>query len=513
MASNGLEADPRQRGAEPQRPQIGTEFDFGGVKERVVTRDDFSLARARQTLRDETIAIIGYGVQGPAQGLNLRDNGFNVVVGQREGPTYDKALLDGWVPGVNLFSIEEAVKRATQPQERRLIPGQVQYLLSDAGQKEVWPNILPLLRRGTNVYFSHGFSYTFRDQSGVVPRDDNDVTMVAPKGPGRNLREYFLEGRGVNSSYAVGQDSTGRALERTLATGMAIGSGFLFETTFEDEVVSDLTGERGVLLGAVYGLWQGAYNVLRQDNFSPEDAALHTVEISTQTISKIIGEKGGDGLLRDLQDLRPDLVPYFLGGFRSAYERSRPVFVDLYEKVESGVEARRVLEANSKPDYRETLNRELAQIADSEFGWAATDVRQIRDIKPVPEGIENRFDALMAGALVGIMHVQYELFREKGHKPSEAFNETVEEATQSLYPLVDRNGIDWMYANCSTTAQRGALDWNGEFRDVLERGFVDAYRQEHTVSQNLIDHILGSEMWKAGETVRYLRPENQRLVD
>lgn len=497
-------------GRERTTGSLGTDFDFGGITERVVTRDDFSLGGARQVLRNTTTAVLGYWVQGWAQGLNLRDSGIDVIVGVRlGGRSYDKALGDGWIPGVNLFSIEEAVKRATQP-ERPLTPGQVQYLIADAGQVEQWPNIKPLLRPDTNFYFSHGFGFTFRDQTGIVPPDNNDVTLVAPKGAGRSVREHFLAGRGINSSYAVGQDATGRALERTLATGVAIGSGFLFETTFKDEVYSDLTGERGVLLGAVYGLWQAGYNVLRQDNSSPRDAALHTVEISTQTISKIIGEKGGDGLLKDLPQ---NLVPWFLGGFRNALERSRPVFVDLYEKVATGVEAARVLEANSKPDYTETLKRELDEIADSEFGRAATSIRERRkDGATVPEGIENRFDAVMAGALVGIMHAQYELFREKGHKPSEAFNETVEEATQSLYPLVDRNGIDWMYENCSTTAQRGALDWNGRFRNVLQEGFVDAYAREHVESQSLLDHVLQSEMWKAGETVRSLRPENQRLT-
>lgn len=510
MSLRSAEGDPGQgRGQESQRPEIGTIFNFGGVEERVVTRDDFPPERVRRTLRDETIAVIGYGVQGPAQALNLKDNGFNVVVGQRQGPTYDKAVSDGWIPGVNLFSIEEAVKRATQP-ERPLRPGQVQYLLSDAGQKDQWPTVSPLLRPGTNLEFSHGFGYTYRDQTGIVVPPNIDVTLIAPKGAGRSVREHFLAGRGINSSYAVGQDATGRALERTLATGMAIGSGFLFETTFEDEVFSDLTGERGVLLGAVYGLWQGAYNVLRQNNFSPEDAALHTVEISTQTISKIIGEKGGDGLLGELPR---NLVPYFLAGFRNAYERSRPVFIDLYEKVVDGSEARRVLEANSKPDYRQTLDRELAEIHDSEFGRAATNIRERRTDSPtVPTGIENRFDAVMAGALIGIMHRQYELFRERGHKPSEAFNETVEEATQSLYPLVDRNGIDWMYANCSTTAQRGALDWNRWFRNALQPGLAEAYSQPDPVSQYLISLITDFEMWKAGKTVRYLRPESQRLT-
>lgn len=509
MSIRSAEGDPRQRGGVPQNP-IGTEFDFGGQKERVVTRDDFSLDEAREVLRGEIIDVAGYGVQGPAQAQNARDNGFNVRVIQRPGSTYDKALKDGWIPGKTLLTIDEAVERAKQPRDRILKPGQVQYLLSDAGQVQQWPNIITLLKPGANLEFSHGFGYTFRDQTGIVAPPDVDVTLIAPKGAGRSVREHFLAGRGINASYAVGQDATGRALKRTLATGMAIGSGFLFETTFQQEVYSDLTGERGVLLGAVYGLWQGAYNVLRENNFPPEDTALHTVEISTQTISKIIGEKGGDGLLKDLP---PNLVPHFLGGFRSAYDRVRPVFVDLYEKVATGIEARRVLEANSKPDYRETLTRELAEIRDSEFGRASTSVREKRKDGPtVPNRIENVLDAVMAGALIGIMHAQYELFRERGHKPSEAFNETVEEATQSLYPLVDRNGIDWMYENCSTTAQRGALDWNGRFRVVLEAGFIEAYQREHIVSQRLMSHILDSEMWRAGKTVRYLRPENQRLT-
>ncbi len=507
MSLRGAEQDPRQqRGVIPQR-LIGTEFDFGGVKERVVTRDDFSLEKARQVLKDETIAIIGYGVQGPAQGLNLRDNGFSVMVGQREGGTYHKAVRDGWIPGVTLFSVEEAIKRATQP-GHELKPGQVQYLLSDAGQKAQWTNIKPLLRPGTNVYFSHGFSIAFGDQSGVVPPPNNDVTLVAPKGAGRSVREHFLAGRGINSSYAVGQDTTGRALDRTLATGMAIGSGFLFETTFKQEVFSDLTGERGVLMGAAYGLWQAGYNILRQ-NFSPEYAASHTVEVSTQTIAKIIGEKGADGLIKDLPQA---LLPSFLAGFISALRAAEPVFEDLYEKVSTGVEAKRVLEANSLPDYRETLDKELAQIADSELGQAATGVRGKRQPLAVPSRIENNLDAVMAGALVGIMHSQYELFRKKGHKPSEAFNETVEEATQSLYPLIDRSGIDWMYANCSTTAQRGALDWNGAFRDALQPALVDPYKQPQGISQTAVDHIMKSEMWRAGKTVRELRPENQRIA-
>ena len=285
-------------------------LNFGGVEETVVTREEFPLEKAREVLKDETIAVIGYGVQGPGQSLNLRDNGFNVIVGQREGRTFEKAVADGWVPGETLFSIEEACRRGTI----------ILCLLSDAAVLSVWPVIKANLKPGNALYFSHGFAITWSDRTGVVPPADVDVIMVAPKGSGTTVRSLFLEGRGINASYAVEQDYTGRALERTLALGIGIGSGYLFETTIRREAISDLTGERGALMGAIQGLFAA----------------------------------------------------------------------------------------------------------------------------------------------------QYEVLREHGHTPSEAFNETVEELTQSLMPLFAAKGMDWMYANCSTTAQRGALDWKDPFHDAIK---------------------------------------------
>lgn len=344
-----------------------------------------------------------------------------------------------------------------------------------------------------------------------------DVVLVAPKGSGRSVRELFQKGRGINSSFAIAQDATGRALQRTLATGMAIGSGFLFPTTFEKEVFSDLTGERGVLMGAFYGLMRAAYNNLRSKGLSSEEAIEHTVEISTQTISKIIGKKGADGLIKELSG---ELLPIFSTGFVDAFTATTPVFDDLYEKVAGGVETKITLKANSKPDYRDGLDKELKVIKDSELGQAAAAIRSRRGKGPTaPSSIENKFDAIIAGALVGIMHAQYDTLRRKGHAPSEAFNETVEEATQSLYPLIGRQGIDWMYANCSTTAQRGALDWNGEFRNVLQASLGALYGVDTPGVSRItngypktMNDIVNSEMWRAGKTVRTLRPENQKIA-
>ena len=345
-------------------------INFGGVEEEVVTREEFPLANAREVMKNETIAIIGYGVQGPGQALNLRDNGFNVIVGQRKGgKSWDKAVADGFVPGETLFEIEEACNKATV----------VQYLLSDAGQINQWPVIKPYLTAGKALYFSHGFGVTYKDQTGIYLPSYIDVILVAPKGSGTSLRRLFVAGKGLNSSFAVHQDATGRARERVISLGIGVGSGYLFETNFKSEVYSDLTGERGSLMGAIQGLFAA----------------------------------------------------------------------------------------------------------------------------------------------------QYDLLRKRGHSPSEAFNETVEEATQSLYPLIAENGMDWMYANCSTTAQRGALDWWKKFRDAVAPVFEELYdsvatgnearitieaNEKVTYREGLekeLDELRESEMWRTGATVRKLRPENK----
>lgn len=344
-------------------------FNFGGTEENVVTREEFPYEKAREVLKDETIAIIGYGVQGPGQALNLRDNGFKVIIGQRNNSkSYDKAIADGFIPGETLFPIEEACEKATV----------IQYLLSDAAQIELWPTVKKHLTPGKALYFSHGFGITYKERTGIIPPTDIDVILAAPKGSGTSLRRLFVEGKGLNSSFAVFQDATGRARDRVIAMGIGIGSGYLFETTFKKEVYSDLTGERGSLMGGIQGLFAA----------------------------------------------------------------------------------------------------------------------------------------------------QYDLLRSKGHSPSEAFNETVEEATESLYPLVAENGMDWMYANCSTTAQRGALDWWKKFRDAVKPVFEELYESVETGNEAQIsidsnsksdyrvkleaelDEIKNSEMWQAGRAVRSLRPKN-----
>lgn len=360
-------------------------IDFGGVKEEVITREEFPMEKALEVLKDETIAVIGYGVQGPAQSLNMKDNGFNVIIGQAKQfeKDWNRAVEDGWEPGKTLFDIEEAAQRGTI----------VQMLVSDAAQKAIWPTIKQCLSPGDALYFSHGFSIVYKDQTGVIPSDNVDVILVAPKGSGTSVRRNFLSGAGINSSFAVEQDYTGRAKDRCLAIGIGIGSGYLFPTTFKNEVYSDLTGERGILLGALAGVMEAQYDVLRKHGHSPSEAFNETVEELTESLIKLVSEKGMDWLYvncsataqRGALDWRPKFK-----------EAVTPLFEELYQRVASGVETKRVLEACGKPDYQKDLAKELSEMGNSEMWQAGKATRSLRpkeaakEISAATKGVAGR---------------------------------------------------------------------------------------------------------------------------
>jgi len=342
-------------------------MNIGGVTEEVITDEEFTLEKAREVLKDETIAILGYGVQGPGQGLNMLDNGFKVIVGQRESEKeyWDKAIADGFVPGETLFSIEEAAKRGTI----------VMMLLSDAGQKAVWPMIEPHMTEGKALYFSHGFSIVYKEQTGVIPPKNIDVIMVAPKGSGLTVRRNFLDGSGINSSIAVFQDATGRAYERTCAIGIAVGSGYLFPTTFEKEVYSDLTGERGVLMGCLAGVMEAQYECLRKNGHDPSEAFNETVEELTQSLIRLVAENGMDWMYANCSTTAQRGALDWKGRFREAVA---PLFDELYESGKTGKETAIVLEVNSAPDYREKLQKELDEIKNMEMWRAGAVLRELR---------------------------------------------------------------------------------------------------------------------------------------
>ncbi|MFP4502397.1 MAG: ketol-acid reductoisomerase [Candidatus Hydrogenedentota bacterium] len=353
-------------------------IDFGGVKEEVITRKEFSMKKARSVLKKETVAVIGYGVQGPAQSLNMRDNGFDVIIGQAKEfkQDWDRAKKDGWKVGETLFEIEEAVERATI----------VQYLVSDAAQKKLWPKIKKHLHAGDAIYFSHGFSIVYKDQTKVIPPENVDVIMVAPKGSGTSVRRNFLNGVGINSSFAVHQDFTGRAEERAIALGIAIGSGYLFPTTFEHEVFSDLTGERGVLMGALAGIMEAQYDTLRKNGHSPSEAFNETVEELTQSLIRLVDENGMDWMYANCSATAQRGALDWKPKFKKAV---MPVFRELYKRVKTGEETKRVLRSTGSVNYREKLKKELDEIHNSEMWRAGEQVRALRPKVPESQRVKS----------------------------------------------------------------------------------------------------------------------------
>ena len=341
-------------------------LNFAGTEENVVTREEFPLAKAQEILKNEVVAVIGYGVQGPGQALNQRDNGINVIVGQRKNSkSWDKAVQDGFVEGKTLFEIEEALEKGTV----------ICYLLSDAAQIALWPTVKKHLTPGKALYFSHGFGITYNDQTGIIPPKDVDVFLVAPKGSGTSLRRMFLQGRGLNSSYAIFQDATGKAFDRVISLGIAIGSGYLFETNFKKEVYSDLTGERGTLMGAIQGIFAAQFEVLRKNGHSPSEAFNETVEELTQSLMPLVAENGMDWMYANCSTTAQRGALDWWKKFRDA---TLPVFSDLYASVAAGKEAKRSIDSNSQPDYRVKLDAELKELRESEMWQAGKTVRSLR---------------------------------------------------------------------------------------------------------------------------------------
>ena len=342
------------------------EININGHRETIVERSDYPVEKCKKILDRDVTAILGYGPQGRGQGLNMRDQGFDVIVGLRKGKSWDNAIADGWVEDENLFELEDAVKRASI----------IQFLVSDAAQIQLWPMVKENLNDGDAIYFSHGFGIVFNNDTHIIPPDNVDVILVAPKGSGITVRNHFLDGRGINASFAIYQDYSGRAKDRCIATAFAFGSGHLFETTFEKEVYSDLTGERCVLMGLLQGAFLAQYEVLREHGHSPSEAYNETIEEGLQSLYPLVSEKGMDWMYANCSTTAQRGALDWAPKFRDSL---KPIIEDCYQRVLSGDEARIAIETNSKTDYRERLEKELNAVSSQEM-WQAG--KQLRPLRP-----------------------------------------------------------------------------------------------------------------------------------
>lgn len=345
------------------------EISINGITENIYIKNNFPKTFVDDVLENKTITTLGYGPQAMSQSLNLRDNGYNVILGIRKSDnpksSWMKAIQDKWIPDKNLFEIDEATNKGDI----------VQYLLSDAGQIDQWSTVNSNLKDEATLYFSHGFGIVYNDKTNIMPRKDNDVVLVAPKGPGIFVRQNYLNNDHVNASWAIFQNASGNADQTAVAMGFAIGCDNLFETTFHKETTSDLVGERSVLMGMIQGAFKAQYDLLREKDHSPSEAYNETVEEALRTLYPLISDKGMDWMYENCSTTAQrgaiDWAPRY-------YNAIKPIIAQCYEEVEAGMEAKIVIEANSSPDYREKLTKDLNNIKDQEIWQAYRVMRQFR---------------------------------------------------------------------------------------------------------------------------------------
>ena len=294
-----------------------------------------------EILKDKTIAIIGYGIQGRGQALCLRDSGLNVIISELEGtPNFELAKQDGFSP----VSASEAAQKADI----------IQILTQDHVQAKVYKeSIKPNLKKGKALVFSHGFNIHFKQ---IKPPKKIDVFMVAPKGPGALVRKMYEEGKGVPSLLAVFQDASGNAKQLGFAYAKGIGAtrAGLIETTFKEETETDLFGEQTVLCGGVTELIKAGFDTLIEAGYQPEIAyfeVLHELKL----ITDLIQETGISGMRRRVSNTAcyGDLSR----GKRIITQKTRKEMKKILKEVQKGKFAREWIRENEngRPNFNKLL--------------------------------------------------------------------------------------------------------------------------------------------------------------
>jgi len=443
------------------------------------------------------IGVIGWGSQAPAQAQNLRDtlseikSDIKVVIGLREtSPSWKAAKLVGFNEGADgtLQAQEKVIKESDL----------VMLLISDAAQANDYKKkIEPLLKKGATLGLSHGFLLGHLESIGEKFRSDINVILIAPKGMGPSVRRLYEQGKsvngaGINSSFAVHQDATGRATEIALGWGIAIGSPFIFETTLKDEYCSDIYGERGILLGAVHGIVEGLFRRFVSQGMTPEDAFKNSCESITGPITKTISKQG---ILKVYENLSPADKAKFEQAYSAAYTPAKDVLSEIYDEVRSGNEIRSVIM------HGDRFERFPIGKIDGTLTWQVGEkVRAKRVESEIP------LNPVTAGIYIATMMAQIDVLRENGHSYTEIVNESVIEAVDSLCPYMHAKGVAFMVDNCSRTARLGSRKWAPRFDYLLEQQAYVALDNNVPTNAELIAKFKSNPVHKAVETCCTLRP-------
>ncbi|GAA2833433.1 hypothetical protein ABT362_60505 [Nonomuraea rubra] len=406
------------------------------------------------------IGVIGWGPQGRAQALNLRDSlagtGIRVTVGLRPGSasapdaracgfTEDDGTLGDWLDVTAAADL-------------------VILLIADAALAACHQQIFAALRPGAAIGLSHGFLLGHLRATGGAFPHGHDVIAVCPKGMGDSVRRLYEQGghvggAGINASFAVHADHSGRATDLALGWSVALGSPYTFRTTLAGEYHSDIAGERAILLGAVHGLVEALYGHYRLAGDDPATAYERSCETLTGPIRQTISRSGLTAVRDQLGDrLGPGGRDTFDRAYTAAYGPARELVAEIYDEVADGTELRSVILAE-----RRLADRPMSRISGSPMWAAGRTVRDRRGARVVD------IEPFTAGLFVATMMAQVDEFAERGHPWSEIVNESVIEAVDSLLPYMHARDVAYMVDNCSRTARLGARRWGPRFQAAYEQ--------------------------------------------
>ena len=473
-----------------------TQVQLGKEKETIVKggRDKYELVtKAFEGIKN--IGVIGWGSQAPAQAQNLRDTlneigaDIKVSIGLRkDSSSWEQALSQGFSPEEgNLGEMFSVIGESDL----------VILLISDAAQAKLYKEIFAAMKPGATLGLSHGFLLGYLDSINESFPADMDVILVAPKGMGPSVRRLYEQGKevngaGINASFAVHQNTSGKAQEVALGWGVAIGSPFMFETTLRSEYCSDIYGERGILLGAVHGIVESLFRRYMRQGMSPENAFVESCESITGNIVKVISKKGIKALYDQLEG---DDKAIFQEAYSASYKPAKEILQEIYDEVSSGNEIRTVIM------HGERLKEYPVGKIDGTYTWKVGEqVRATREEDKIP------LNPFTAGVYVATMMAQIDVLLEAGHPYSEVVNESVIEAVDSLCPYMHYKGVAFMVDNCSFTAKTGSRKWAPRFDYILEQLAYTAVDNGQAIDENLIKEFETHSVHQAVEECCKLRP-------
>ena len=420
------------------------------------------------------IGIIGWGSQAPAQALNLRDSlkdtYINVNVGLREkSNSFTDAENNGFSRSAESNKLGEMYDIISQSD-------MVLYLVSDYAQVDTYTELFKHMKPGSTLGLSHGFLLGHFDKNNIKFPDNINVVMVAPKGMGPSVRELYLKGTGINSSVAVHQDYNGLATDHAISWALGIGSPYVFETDMRDEYVSDIFGERGILLGAIYGMSEYLFRHFNNTGLSKKKSYETSAYNITGTINRYIRANGIKNLYCDMCLENKKL---FSTAYTNTYYVAKELLQEIYDEVKSGNEINSVLLAGKRIN-----TYPIGKIDGAEMWQIEKKYRyELKD---------QAINPTVAGIYIATMMAQIDILMENGHNYSEIVNESIIEATDSLNPYLYDKGISHMIDNCSVTARLGARKWGPRFDYLYSQNNVIGANNAFTLMEKFTEHPIHS---------------------